>query len=206
MKRAEAEPKPVEFEKDFAYAIEYSVSIWYKWTAIGRVAWENIYTLSYNEPKVRGNHARPGDRVLSMFQYADHRTFFSSYTTPGNHDAFAHIYTECPVPANDQTSWVFAYYGYSRKEATAISFLKTRSTECERKLAAMHRVPYYFGLYAGKDGIHTPYNGRYAHLLLYAGLGSYRDRDFLSFDPYAAGAQAVQTKPYRWSDKKDLIQ
>lgn len=67
MKRGEGEVKPFEFEKDFAYAIEYSVSIWYKWTAIGRVAWENIYTLSYNEPKVRGNHARPGDRVLSMF-------------------------------------------------------------------------------------------------------------------------------------------
>lgn len=52
----------------------------------------------------------------------------------------------------------------------------------------MHRVPYYFGLYAGKDGIHTPYNGRYAHLLLYAGFGSFREKDFLSFDPYVAGA------------------
>jgi hypothetical protein len=62
MKRAEAAVAPKEFETEFEGATEYSVSIWYKWSTIGRVAWENIYTLTFNEPKARGNHDKPGDR------------------------------------------------------------------------------------------------------------------------------------------------
>ena len=81
--------------------------------------------------------------------------------------------------------------------------MKTRTTENEKKLACMHRVPKYLGLWAGKDGIHTPYNGKYAHLYLYAGPGSYRDKDYLSYDPYIAGALGIQAKPWKWSDKKD---
>ena len=53
----------------------------------------------------------------------------------------------------------------------------------------MHRVPKYFGLYVGKDGMHTPYNGKIAHVYLWAGEGSYRENDFLSFEPYLAGAK-----------------
>lgn len=67
MKREEAAVAPVEFPDKFAGAIEYSVSIWFKWSVLPRVTWENVYTLSYNEPNVRGNHVRPGDRVLSLF-------------------------------------------------------------------------------------------------------------------------------------------
>jgi hypothetical protein len=67
MKRGETVPAPVEFGTEFDGAIEYSVSIWFKWTKIDRVAWENIFSLSYHEPQFRANHAKPGDRVLSMF-------------------------------------------------------------------------------------------------------------------------------------------
>ena len=74
------------------------MSIWFKWSTISRVAWEAVYTLTYNEPNVRSNHVNHGDRVLSMFQYADHRMFFSSYSCPDNHESFAHVFTECPVP------------------------------------------------------------------------------------------------------------
>lgn len=62
MKREEAAVAPKEFENEFEGATEYSVSLWFKWSTIGRVAWENVYTLTYNEPKVRGNHNYAGDR------------------------------------------------------------------------------------------------------------------------------------------------
>ena len=62
-----------------------------------------------------------------------------------------------------------------------VSYLKTRTTDCEKKKEAMHRVPRYFGLYLGKDGIHTPYNGIFAQVYLWAGEGSYREKDYLSF-------------------------
>ena len=67
MKREKDQVAPKEFATDFEGADEYTVSIWFKWSTIGRVAWEAIYTLTYNEPGIRGNHVRPGDRVLSMF-------------------------------------------------------------------------------------------------------------------------------------------
>ena len=60
-----------------------------------------------------------------------------------------------------------------------VSYLKTRSTDCEKKIAAMHRLPKYFGLYLGKDGIHTPYNGKFAHVYLWSGDGSYKEKDFI---------------------------
>lgn len=41
--------------------------MWFKWTPIGRVAWEAIFTLTYNEPEVRTNAGRPGDRLLAFF-------------------------------------------------------------------------------------------------------------------------------------------
>ena len=58
---------PVEFKDEFAGADEYVVSIWFKWSNIERVSWEVIYSLTYNEPAIRANHLRPGDRVLSMY-------------------------------------------------------------------------------------------------------------------------------------------
>ena len=36
----------------------------------------------------------------------------------------------------------------------------------------MQRLPKYFGLYLGKDGLHTPYHGIFAHVYLWAGEGS----------------------------------
>lgn len=67
MKREDWVPSPVEFNEEFDGAYEYSISIWFKWNKIYRVAWENVYSLSYNEPNIRANHAKPGDRVLSLF-------------------------------------------------------------------------------------------------------------------------------------------
>lgn len=66
----------------------------------------------------------------------------------------------------------------------------------------MHRVPRYFALYVGKDAIHTPYNGKFAHMYLYAGKGAYIDKDYLSFEPYVAGATGLSSKPYLWSENK----
>ena len=39
-----------------------------------------------------------------------------------------------------------------------------------------------------------------------AGEGAYRDKDILSFDPYIAGALNAQSKPYKWTEKKDLFE
>lgn len=106
MKRSETKVEPVEFPKvdgayEFEGVTEYSVSLWYKWSNIGRVSWENIFSLTYMEPEFRANNAKPGDRLFTIMQYADHRAFFGSHTTPGNHDGFAGIATECFVPALD---------------------------------------------------------------------------------------------------------
>lgn len=65
----------------------------------------------------------------------------------------------------------------------------------------MHRLPKYFALYLGKDELHTPYNGKFAHVYLWSGEGSYREKDFLQFQPYIAGATGIQSKPYKYSDK-----
>lgn len=97
---------------------------------------------------------------------------------------------------------MYAYFGYSRQENAIYTYLKTRSTKCERKTPAMHRTPKYLALYVGKDGIHTPYNGRFAHMYLYGGAGSYRDKEISSFAPYIAGLEGIQPKPYRWTEKK----
>lgn len=49
MKREEWVPAPVEFVDEFDGANEYSVSLWFKWTKTHRVAWENVFSVSYNE-------------------------------------------------------------------------------------------------------------------------------------------------------------
>lgn len=49
MKREEWVPAPVEFVDEFDGAYEYSVSLWFKWTKTYRVAWENVFSVSYNE-------------------------------------------------------------------------------------------------------------------------------------------------------------
>lgn len=42
----------------------------------------------------------------------------------------------------------------------------------------MHRVPKYMGLYVGKDGIHTPYNGKFSKLYFMGHAGSYIEGNF----------------------------
>jgi hypothetical protein len=58
---------PIVFDEEFVGATEYAVSLWFRWTPITRVPWEVIYSLTYNEPEVRANHVKPGDRVLSLY-------------------------------------------------------------------------------------------------------------------------------------------
>jgi hypothetical protein len=90
------------------------VSLWTRWVDEKRVPWEVLYTLTSNEPDVIQNGKRAGDRLLSLFQQADGRHFFSTYTiTP--EDGFKYIYHECPIPEDVQGSWVYTYFGYSRK-------------------------------------------------------------------------------------------
>jgi hypothetical protein len=84
--------------------------------------------------------------------------------------------------------------GYSRAEATLFSYLKTKSTNCERKLPTVQRVPKYFSLYVGKDGYHTPYNGRIAFVYLLAGPGSFRMKDWEQFEPFVKGADGLMPK------------
>ncbi|CAD8058815.1 unnamed protein product [Paramecium sonneborni] len=206
LKREEWVPSPVEFIDEFDGAYEYSVSLWFKWTKIYRVAWENVFSVSYNEQNIRANHAKPGDRVLSMFQYADHRIFFSTYTTPNNHDQFAHLYTECPVDIPSQSEWVYGYYGYSRNQNKVISYLQTKTQKCLKALSCMHRVPKYMGLYVGKDGIHTPYNGKFSKLYFMGHLGSYIEGNFQSFEPFAAGGISITKPAYFWSEQKERFE
>ena len=73
------------------------MSLWFRWTPIARVPWEVVYSLTYNEPEVRGNHVAPGDRVLSLYQYADNSMYFSSYSTGNTNDGFERIFTQCAV-------------------------------------------------------------------------------------------------------------
>lgn len=67
-------------------------------------------------------------------------------------------------------------------------------------------MPKYFGFYKGRDGYHTPYNGKFAHIYLGAGKGAFRDRDFDSEPSYAAGIQGLLPKPIEWDKRaKELI-
>lgn len=65
--------------------------------------------------------------------------------------------------------------------------MKTKSAECEKKLPAAHRVPKYFSLYKGRDGWHSPYNGKFANMILAAGEGAYREKDFDQEPAFVAG-------------------
>ena len=47
------------------------------------------------------------------------------------------------------------------------------------------------GLYVGKDGIHTPYNGKFSKLYILGHLGSYVDSAFETFEPFAVGGMAT---------------
>lgn len=196
----------MEFQDEFAGAVEYYVALWFRWSAVPRKQWEVVYSLTYNEPDKRQNHVGAGDRVLSVFQYQDHRIFFSTYTTPNDHDGFQQIFSECPTPAPDQMSWVYAYFGYSRKLATSFAYYKTKSTTTERKLATMHRVPKYLGFYLGRDGYHTPYNGKFAYVYIGAGQGAFRVADFDQEPSYAAGIVGLLPKPLEWDARaKEML-
>jgi hypothetical protein len=51
--------------------------------------------------------------------------FFSTHTTLAN-DGFKYAFHEIEVPDIYQGSWMFAYFGYSRKAGKASVFLKHR--------------------------------------------------------------------------------
>lgn len=73
---------------------------------------------------------------------------------------------------------MFAYYGYSKQEGAVYAYLKTKGSDCEQRVSAYHRVPKYFAIYKGRDGIHTPFNGRFAHFYVNGGEGAYRESKF----------------------------
>lgn len=100
---------------------------------------------------------------------------------------------------------MYSYFGYSRKEKQTFAYLKTKSTNCEKKFPTMHRVPKYFGFYLGKDAYHTPYNGKFAFVYLMAGPGSFRDGKFDEFGPFLDGAKGLMPKPSEFS-KPDVIE
>lgn len=70
----------------------------------------------------------------------------------------------------------------------------------------MHITPKYFSIFVGKDGIHTPFNGRISELYLYAGKDAYREKDHKDFEPYVNGALSLAIKPFRWGEKKALFE
>jgi hypothetical protein len=104
---------PEEYEDDYHGCDEYSVGLWFRWLETKRVPWEHLYTLTYNEPKERLNAQKAGDRLLSLFQYADGRMFFSTHSTLAN-DGFKYIFHEIEVLEVFQGTWIYAYFGYSR--------------------------------------------------------------------------------------------
>lgn len=87
-----------------------------------------MFTLTSNEKDIRQNAKIAGDRLLSLFQYADGRTFFSTYTSQPN-DGFKYIFHEIEVPEVLQGGWLYAYFGYSRKAGIASIYMKQRDTE-----------------------------------------------------------------------------
>lgn len=54
-----------------------------------------------------------------------------------------------------------------------ISYLETKGNKCLKSLTSKHRVPSYLALYIGKDGIHTPYNGKFSKMMIFGNSGSY---------------------------------
>ena len=70
----------------------------------------------------------------------------------------------------------------------------------------MHRVPKYMGLYVGKDGIHTPYNGKFSKFYILGHSGSYVDGSFETFEPFAVGGMSVQKPPFLWSEQKEAFE
>ncbi len=123
LQREDTEVKPSEWEEDYISADEYSVALWFRWIEIARVPWEVIYSFTSNEPAIRSNVEKAGDRLLSLYQYADGRLFFSTHTTLAN-DGFKYIYAEQNVPDSQQGLWCYTYFGYKRFFGTYI-FVRT---------------------------------------------------------------------------------
>lgn len=67
MSRAETDVAPEEYPEEYSGVNEYSVGLWFRWLEIGRVPWEVIYSLTSNEPDVRTNIEKAGDRLLSLY-------------------------------------------------------------------------------------------------------------------------------------------
>jgi hypothetical protein len=65
--REETDLNPVEWEEDYAGVDEYSAALWFRWIETSRVPWEVIYSLTSNEPTVRTNVEKAGDRLLSLY-------------------------------------------------------------------------------------------------------------------------------------------
>jgi hypothetical protein len=145
--------------------------------------WEQLYTLTYNKGELRKNAQKAGDRLLSLFQYADGRMFFSSHTITNN-DGFKYLFHEIEVPDIYQGTWFYGYFGYSRQAGKVSVYMKHRGNEFTQTIAAVHRLPKYLGLFVGIDGFHTPYNGKIAYLDLMVGDHAYRENQFDTTSSY----------------------
>lgn len=142
------------------------------------MTWEVLVSITSNEPDVRTNVEKAGDRLLSVYQFADGKIFFSTHTTLAD-DSHKYIYNEVPIEDSLQGRWTYIYYAYSRKEAKTFNYLRTFDGKSyENSLPTLHRLPKYIGIYKGKDGIHTPFNGKLAYCIFMVGAGAYRDANF----------------------------
>ena len=95
--------------------------------------------------------------------------FFSTHTSQAN-DGFKYVFHEIEVPEILQGSWLYAYFGYSKKAGLASVYMRQRDTEFIQQLAAVHRVPKYLALYTGADGFHPTFNGKLAYMDLMLGV------------------------------------
>lgn len=60
--RKDAEVDPTEWTEEYAGVDEYAIGTWFRWIEMTRQPWEAIYTLTSNEPDIRENAKKAGDR------------------------------------------------------------------------------------------------------------------------------------------------
>lgn len=72
-------------------------------------------------------------------------------------------------------------------------------------MPTVHRVPKYLALFVGKDGFHTPYNGQFAFVYLFAGPGAFRSGEMENYGPFVEGASGLTAKPVVWDEKANEV-
>ncbi|CAK56140.1 unnamed protein product (macronuclear) [Paramecium tetraurelia] len=178
------------------FPLEYSISGWFKWQQAPQDAWQNLFRVSLNE-KPADQYL--GDRTLSTWigtaegGIIHMPTYtYANMNGGGNANVWKNI-----LHKDRHTKWFFVYFGYSKPQAKAYSYIKWQSDD--DFLNYDNTNHYYapnFQVFFGRDKFYTGWHGKVAFAQFNLGKGAFRSgKDFTHpNDAFGIGAGVDKLK------------